>query len=122
MGWATEEWTPEKANKSLSELKANQRTGEGPKTLAEKREIDRQRKGEAERRAKDAAKEKVTLKAYFEKIYLSAGGTSKKAGTMLREQGLFEKWILPSLGSMPMRKIVPLLSMITLMEPLGSAQ
>lgn len=42
LGWASEGWTEKKAAAVLAELKANQTTGNGPVTLAEKREIKRQ--------------------------------------------------------------------------------
>lgn len=39
VGWASEGWTAAKVSKLLGELKANADTGEGPRTLKEKREL-----------------------------------------------------------------------------------
>lgn len=52
LGWASEGWTEKKAAAVLAELKANQTTGQGPATLAEKRKIKQQQeeaKAEQER-------------------------------------------------------------------------
>ncbi|MFZ4441226.1 MAG: site-specific integrase, partial [Syntrophales bacterium] len=60
LGWATENWTATKAYERLTELKENRKTGEGPQSLAEKREISGKKK-EADKKAQALAeKENVT--------------------------------------------------------------
>jgi len=44
LGWASQNWTAAKAYERLTELKENRKTGEGPQTLAEKREISGKQK------------------------------------------------------------------------------
>src|SRR3990170_119184 len=58
LGWASEGWTEKKAYGHLSALKENIKTGAGPQTLAEKREVALQQKeagrAEQERLERDA--------------------------------------------------------------------
>lgn len=108
LGYASEGWDAQKANERLSELKANHRTGEGPKTLAEKRELARAKELERERKARQEARRRITFRAYFEKIYYPYSKTSKKQASSLVEQQHFKHWIGPVLGDAPFQKIVPL--------------
>src|SRR5215831_4589294 len=56
LGWASEGWTVERAQETLSELRKAKRTGDGPRTLREQADARRA----AERRAADeqAARER----------------------------------------------------------------
>ncbi|MFZ3115605.1 MAG: site-specific integrase [Syntrophales bacterium] len=70
LGWASEDWTAAKAYDRLKELKANRKSGEGPQTLAEKRDIEGKRK-EADKIAQElAAKENVTFGVFMTETYL----------------------------------------------------
>ena len=44
IGWTSESWTARKAANELAELKKNHTTGEGPVSLAEKRELEKERR------------------------------------------------------------------------------
>ncbi len=59
LGWASENWTAAKAYDRLKELKENKKAGEGPQTLAEKREIEDKRK-ETEKAAQELAEKKAS--------------------------------------------------------------
>ncbi len=64
LGWTSEGWTLAKAADTLSELKRNARTGEGEKTLGEKRKV-----AEAAKQAAEAERQKIeTEKAEAEKV------------------------------------------------------
>jgi hypothetical protein len=89
VGWLSEEWTLQEVNRILTELKANQKTGEDPRTLAEKRRLARERELEAERRAKQEARNKITFKAYFETVYYPVSETSKKLEFARKEDERF---------------------------------
>lgn len=103
----TENWTSSKASALLNELKRNQRTGEGPQTLAEKRRLaTEKRKAEENRREQDAVNS-ITFEKFFEDVYKPIAEKNKKAGTLAAEKGHFKKWLKPELGKMPFAHIKP---------------
>ena len=107
LGWQSEGWTAAKAYDHLRELKENSRIGQGPQSLAEKREIERQRK-EAEKAAlEQAEKENITFSYYFEKVYSPTSKLGKKDNTTRKETEHFNKWIKPVIGNMPFKEIKP---------------
>ena len=69
LGWATEGWTLEKAALKLGELREAQRTGEGERTLSEKRKKAEEERKEKERQEKIKEKESITFGAVFEGHY-----------------------------------------------------
>jgi site-specific recombinase XerD len=108
LGWASKGWNAFKASEKLNELKANQRTGEGPRTLAEKRHVAQEKRLEKKRTARLEARKKITLKTYFEKIYYPIAKTNKKAESYRGEEGNYRNWLGPSLGNIPLRNIKPI--------------
>lgn len=93
--------------KLLREYKANIKSGTGPKSPKEKRRIAEEEKEQAEQERIRAEKEAVTLKAFFDKNYLPQAKADKKEKSVEREEGLFNTWISPSLGHLPMKDISP---------------
>jgi integrase len=67
LGWESDGWTVEKAMARLQELKQNQKTGIGPKTLAEKREQAKKQKEEEEIKAKEEESKAITFAQLYEK-------------------------------------------------------
>ena len=107
LGWASENWTAAKAYERLKELKENRKSGEGPQTLAEKREIEGARKEAKKTEAERQEKEAVTFKTFFEDTYLPQAKADKKERSVTREEGLFTVWISPAIGHLPMKDIAP---------------
>ena len=69
IGWASDGWNATRASGILSELKEAHRTGSGPQTLAEKRELEKQKR-EDERAEKELKKiESCTFGVYFTNTY-----------------------------------------------------
>jgi hypothetical protein len=56
IGWLSDAWTEKKAAGLLAEIRENQRRGEGPRTLREKRDL-----AEEERQAQEAESGKATV-------------------------------------------------------------
>ena len=108
LGWATENWTAAKAYDRLKELKENRKAGQGPQTLAEKREIEDKRK-EANKKAQALAKkESVTFGQYLKNTYSPNHATGKKKNT--RQDGEhFKNWIEPVIGNIPAKDVKPFL-------------
>jgi integrase len=107
LGWASENWTAAKAYDRLKELKENRKAGEGPQTLAEKREIEGKRK-EADKQAQELAeKESVTFGAFMTETYLPQCERDKKARTHTIEELLYRVHLADTIGTLPFGKITP---------------
>ena len=107
LGWASQNWTAAKAYERLTELKENRKAGEGPQTLAEKREIEDKRK-EADKQAQQLAeKESVTFGQYFEKVYFPTFETGRKKDTTRKAKEHFKNWISPVIGNTPLKDVKP---------------
>jgi integrase len=107
LGWASENWTAAKAYDRLKELKENRKAGEGPQTLAEKREIEDKRK-EADKKAQQLAeKESVTFGQYFEKVYFPTFQIGRKKDTTRKGKEHFKNWISPVIGNIPLKDVKP---------------
>ena len=98
LGWASEGWTETKAYERLSEIRQNIKAGEGPQTLAEKREIEDQRKKSALEERLRAEKENISFKQYFETVYYPIAKTQKKEQSYIKEEAHFRLWLNPELG------------------------
>jgi integrase len=99
VGWASKGWTAKKANALLSEIMENQRKGNGPQTLKEMRE------GEKNRRVKKQLIE-ITFSDVWNKYETQAIiDRGKKA--IRTESGLHKKWIEHDLGAIPMKDVSP---------------
>ena len=107
LGWATENWTAAKAYDRLKELKENRKSGEGPQTLAEKRDIMDAKKAAEQAEAERLVKEAVTFKTFFEDAYLPQAKADKKEKSVTREKVFFKVWISPAIGHFPMKGISP---------------
>jgi integrase len=108
LGWASDGWNANQASQELAELKKNQRTGEGPRTLKEKRRIAREAE-EAERaKKKEEARKNVTFAEIFKTHYLPQAKADKSEKSISREISLFNKWIDPAIGSTPIAEVAPI--------------
>ena len=107
LGWASEGWTAKKAFERLSEIKQNIKDGQGPQTLAEKRSQEKARKTAEAIEAERQEKEAVTFGVFFNDTYLPHAEADKKKRTIEREKGLFNGWIKPAIGNIPLKKIAP---------------
>jgi integrase len=107
LGWASDGWTASKAYDRLRELKENRKIGQGPQTLAEKREIETERRKTEKDELERIEREAITLGAFFNDSYLSQAQADKKDKSVYREKGLFKLWISPALGHLPMKDVAP---------------
>lgn len=92
LGWASQGWSAERANEVLTELKKNARTGEGERTLLEKRE-----RQERERREEEARLRKEKTVAELIDEYIEKHAKRKKVRWQEDERALnFD--VLPAMG------------------------
>jgi integrase len=107
LGWSSKGWSEVKAAALLAELKANQTSGNGPKTLQEKREVKLQeeRALQSERQNQDAQKrllERTILDNVFEEY--QEANTHKKS--LKDEINYYKNWIKPTLGNKHLEEII----------------
>ena len=93
----------------LRQYKGNVKTGQGPKSPQEQREILAKQR-EAEKASLEAEQEKLaqeeeTLTDYFEKKYFPWAETNKTPNTIKCERALFKNWIKPIIGDIPLLKL-----------------
>jgi integrase len=114
LGWASEgweeadkdgtkkkaNWTEKRASTVLAELKKNQSTGNGPRTLKEKRAIQRQ---ESELQKAEG----ITAEEFWNQDYETHLKSRIKEGSWRKEISLFKKWIAPFIGNKALKSITP---------------
>lgn len=97
LGWRSEGWTLERVRVELAKLREAKRTGQGERTLAERRA-----KAEAERQEKEAARleaerASMTLGQFWRERYWPAQ-EHKAKGSKDAERGLWNNWLAPALA------------------------
>jgi integrase len=108
LGWASEGWNAEKASSKRAALRKAQRTGEGPQTLKEARELAEEQRAAEEAEQKMAEQEAISFNQFYQDTYLPVLVNNKKPGSIHAEKILFTKWIMPIIGKMPFKDIYPL--------------
>jgi integrase len=108
LGWVSEGWSAAKANAELSKLKEAARLGAGPLSIAEKRQLEKERREVEQKKAEADRKISRTFKEYFENTYYPDAKLNKKKGSYEAEKYLFDGWIEPVIGALPFSKILPL--------------
>ena len=93
--------------KLLRQFKGNVKTGAGPKSPKEKRSIEEVKKAAEKAEAERQEKEAVTFKTFFDDTYLPQAKADKKARSVTREEGLFNVWISPAIGHLPLKDVAP---------------
>jgi integrase len=96
LGWLSEGWTEKKAAARLFELKENNRTGIGHKTLAEKREATKKENEKAENEQKKKVTEERTFYDLFNQ-YIERAKVDESKKTCDTKMGIFRKRIPDSL-------------------------
>ncbi len=107
LGWATEGWTLEKAALKLGELREAQRTGEGERTLSEKRKKAEEERKEKERQEKIKEKESITFGAVFEGHYWPHAQSYKTRRTLTTERSMYDLWMKSLLADKRMKDVNP---------------
>ncbi|MDZ7759949.1 MAG: site-specific integrase [Desulfovermiculus sp.] len=102
IGWASDGWNERKASNLRAELLENQRRGEGPLSLGEKRREAMKAKEEERVRLEQIQEDKKTFRD-IAKIFLKWGKRNK--GDWRHDQGRFDNLILPMIGDMLIKEI-----------------
>ena len=104
LGWASEGMTLEKARMELARLKEAKRTGEGPRSLRERREENNEKRKAKEEAEAIAKKNEVSTTEFWERLYWPAQA-QKAEGSRVAENALWKKWIEPVIGGIPLCKV-----------------
>ena len=105
LGWTSGGWTAEKASIQRAELKKSHKTGEGPSTLKEKRDLAKKKEEDAKRAADQEVADNITFGGFFWKKYWPVASTSKKEVSYKKEMEHFRIWINPVVGALPFKEI-----------------
>lgn len=107
IGWASEGWNAAKASIKLADLKKAHLTGEGPQTLADKRNFENEKREQERLEKERLEKETLSYSEYFYKRYYPEAENNKSWGSHKREDSLHRIWIEPVIGEMPFKDIRP---------------
>jgi integrase len=107
IGWSHEGMNALRASLKLAELKINQRTGVGERTLEEKRQKAKEREEAIKEKKQKEQRENTSFRQIFEDLYFPQAQEDKDRQSCKREKSLFKKWINPVIGSMPLKDIAP---------------
>ena len=100
-GWSTEGWTELKCFQKLSEFKTNAKSGSGPISFKEEKEIQL----EEERKKELEESRSIPFADYFRQHYFPSATHDKGAMTCKNEKRMFDKWVDPEIGHLPFEKI-----------------
>jgi len=105
LGWGSEGMTLDKAQKALSDIKENIRLGNGPRSLAEKREAADELREKAEAEKLQAQLAAISFAKFWKETYLPEAEQSKMPSTIKTEKHLYKNWLGPALGKLPLQKL-----------------
>lgn len=104
LGWMSRGWTRTKVRLRLAELQEYKRLGQGAKTLKETREIALKKQEELAAEEARLQATRITLSQFWEQEY-KENRLHKKESSNKKEDGLYAKWLQPSLGGIPLGEI-----------------
>ena len=105
VGWASDGFKASEAFDLLSQIKKNQKSGRGPRTLAEIREQGDLEREQARRDAEARKKLDVSFKAFFDNTYFPDASTRWKPETARKAKEHVNNWIAPVTGTTPFGEI-----------------
>ena len=106
LGWASQGMNAQKANRIRAELVQNIREGKSPQSLAEKRQIENERKEAEEQKRKLKEKEETT----FDEVaveFIKWAKTNKK--DWFNDESRYNNHLKPTLGHIHLKNISPFL-------------
>jgi integrase len=104
VGWWSQGASQGQCEDLLAALRTNQRSGHGPQTLKEMREVERQRREAKAAELELARHENSTLGGYWEHEYLPYLRASKSVESICTERSAMKCWLAP-LKNKPLKEI-----------------
>ena len=113
-GWLSKGLSEADAENKIRDFRVNYKSGSGPTSLADEKEILRQAlQAEKEQRRKEEQthleeeKRNISLSKFFTTVYFPHAKAEKKPDTYGTEERLFRLWIKPVIGKLPFNEIAP---------------
>ena len=107
IGWSSQGITAQIASARLSEIKENQRTGQGAQSLTEKRSLLKAKREQERVEQEKRDRENILFTTYFVESYFKTALISKKPQTCRTEMVYFKNWIEPAFKGKPFKDIAP---------------
>ncbi len=107
LGWSSEGWSEKKAAAVLAELKGNITTSTGPRTLAEKRKIEDDRRGKIEQQ--ELLRQQQAERAQdlvFNNVFSQYCEANSHKKSLRDEINYFKNWIGPTVGTKRLDEII----------------
>lgn len=104
LGWSSEGMTLAKARIELSRLKEAKRTGEGARSLRERRVLESQKRKERELAEQAATAAQITVGEFWQETYWPVQAHKAK-GSLVAENALWHKWLQPVIGECPLASL-----------------
>lgn len=99
LGWASEGWTVERAQETLSELRRAKRTGEGPLTLRDRAEARRAAERQEADEAAERERREKTVTDLWDRYSKEVVAIKNRPSTAAEKARLWNTRIKPALGS-----------------------
>jgi len=105
VGWASQGIKPSRAAALLAELKENQRIGQGPVTLSEKRQRAEDERSEDKKKRAEEARLSISFQSFAEQDYFPVAELLWKPETARKHKEHCSVWLYPSIGAQAIRDI-----------------
>jgi integrase len=105
LGWASEGWSLDKAQAELVRVKESARTGNGPITLAEKRQHAEEQRRLDQLESKAKAIQYFRFCDYWVDSYFPHAQRTKQKNSWIKEEQHFRNWLKPTFGPLPLKDI-----------------
>jgi len=121
IGWTSEGWTAKEASGILSALRKGWKEG-GPRTLKEKKQIEDEKRLEEKKRQMRAEVKNLTFSEIFtDKYYPYIENNRRNQKVVKTEKALYNLWIKPIVGTLPLSKISQIPHMETIKSKMKKA-
>lgn len=105
LGWASEGMTAQRANGELAKLKEARRTGQGARTLNEKREAENERREQEKTRQEEEHRAALTFGQVFDGAYIEDADRTKGSVSCRRDRELYRGYIESLIGEIPLKDV-----------------
>ena len=106
IGWTSQGITAQIANARLSEIKENQRTGHGARSLKEQRDLLKTKRKKERADQEQHKKDNISFTSFFNDVYCPAQ-INKKSSSLESELSYFKNWIAPVFKDNCFKDIAP---------------
>ena len=112
--WLSEGYSLADAENKLRDFRANYKSGSGPTSIADEKEIERKIQNglELQRLHEEQLliveqKKNIHIGDFFKDVYLPYAQAEKKPDTWGSEERIFRLWVMPVIGNLPFHQIAP---------------